>query len=352
MRSCAWRVIAVLCAATLGRSLPAQSSSLAGTIVARETGERLGYAVVDVGGQGRAQFANDSGAFFFGDLATAVVSLRVRRLGYQPLDTSIVLDRGATTNVRIALERVAVRLREVTVSSMPPCKKPGAPKKNDTTLYGVFTQLRMNAEQYRLLTEKHPLHYLLHVELSRRLKSDGSVTLDSSMEQRIDAAPKWRYKPGNVVTRQGPGWFVHLPVLVDFADKSFIEHHCFHYAGRSVVGSDSLIRLEVVASERLRSFDVSGSIFLDPVNFQIRRTRLELTLPWGRFGDVVEFRMTSEFQEILPSISILSRVDAVQRMDPGITRLDHDEAYETQILQAYQFLKTRPGVDEKPRRKS
>ena len=335
---------------TLGGSLGAQAS-LAGTIVSRETGEPLGYAIVDIGDHGRARFANDSGAFFFPDIPVAFVTLRVRRLGYQPFDTSLVLDRNGANTIRIALQRVAVQLRGVTVRSRPACTKPGAPKKSDTALAGLFTQMRMNAEQYKLLTDKYPLHYILLIEQSRRLKTDFSVKVDSTEERRIDAAPDWRYEPGKLVTRQGAGWFVHLPMLIDFANKRFIDNHCFHYAGHVPVGADTLVQMDVVVSERIRSYDVSGSIFFDPFTYQIKRTVLELTSPWGRFGNVVDFEITTEFHEILPSISIISRLRAVQRMDPGVTSLDHDEAYETQELRAYQFLKARPGEPEKPKAK-
>jgi hypothetical protein len=346
------RVIrALLCCLAAPATLAAQPASLSGRVVAQGSGEPLAYAIVRLEGLERAQFASDSGTFFFGELPAGGIAVRVRRLGYQPLDTSIVLAREGPTVVTLQLQRTAVRLSEVTVRSYQSCKKPGAPKKSEKVLAQLFTQLRMNAEQYEFLTDKYPLHYLLQVQQSRRLKAADSVVIDSTFLMRIDAAPKWRYKPGRLVVREGGGWFVHLPVLVDFANKDFISNHCFDYGGVTRVGDDSVFRLDVVAAERLRTVDVSGSIYLDRDDFQIRRTVLSLTSPWGRFGDVVDFEMTTDFREILAPISIISRLYAVQRMDPGVTRIDHDHAYETQVLQEYQFLKDKPGEVVPRRRK-
>lgn len=326
-------------------SLLAQSSNLSGTIVSRETREPLAYAIVGIKGLDRGQFANDSGTFFFGDVPFMSVTLHVRRLGYQPFDTTLALPRGTTTRLRIELARVAVQLNEVEVKSFPPCLKPGPPPKADTALTAVFNQMRMNAEQYEFLTTRHPLHYLLDIEQSTRLKADGSIRLDSTEQRRIDAMPKWRYRPGRLIVPQGFGFFVHLPMLVDFATKSFIQNHCFTYAGLGQIDQDTVVRMHVVAAQSLRTRDVSGTLYLDPRTFQIRRTVLQLTMPLGALGSLQDFEMTSDFREILPGISILDRVHAIQRIRSGT--LDYDEAYEIQRLQGYQFLKTRPG--ERPR---
>ena len=328
-----------------GSSLLAQSSNLSGTIVSRETREPLAYAIVGIEGLDRGQFANDSGAFFFGEVPYLRVALRVRRLGYQPFDTTFTLPRGTTTQLRIELSRVAVRLSDIDVHSFPPCLKPGPPPKRDTALTAVFTQMRMNAEQYELLTRKHPLHFILDIEQSTRLKADGSIRLDTTEQRRIDALPKWRYRPGRLVVPQGLGAFVHLPMLIDFADNAFVKNHCFTYAGVGRLDQDTVVRMHVVAAQSLNTPDVSGTLYLDPRTFQIRRTALQLTMPMGALGSLQDFEMTSDFREILPGISILAEVYAVQRIRSAT--LDYDEAYEIQRLQTYQFLRTRPG--ERPR---
>lgn len=325
----------------LAGPLLAQSSSISGTILSRETREPLAFAVVGIQGLDRGQFANGSGSFFFGDVPFLRITLRVRRLGYQPFDTTFALPPGETTRLRIELARVAIQLSDIDVQSFPPCKKPGAPPTSDEALTAVFHQMRMNAEQYEILTRKHPLHYILDVEQSTRLKVDGSIRLDSTEQRRIDALPKWRYRPGRLVVPQGLGWFVHLPMLIDFADDVFVANHCFTYAGMGRLDEDTVVRMHVVAAQSLRTRDVNGTLYLDPRTFQIRRTVLQLTMPMGALGGLQDFEITSDFREILPGISILSEVQAVQRIRSET--LDYDEAYEIQRLLGYQFLKTRPG---------
>jgi hypothetical protein len=327
----------------LATRLGAQSTSLSGTITARETGEPLAYAIVGIEGMDRAQFAGDSGTFFFGDLGFGSVRLQVRRLGFQPFDTTLFLVRGATTNVRVALRRVAVRLSEVDVRAHPPCRKPGPPPRSDSALVSIFTQMKMNAEQYELLTREYPLVYVLEVQKSSRLKSDGSTRVDSLYMDRFAALRTWRYRPGQLVVRKGTGHYVNIPMIVDFADKSFIANHCFHYGGLAHIDQDTAIRLDVVAAQSLRTNDVSGSIYLDPETFQVRRTVLQLTMPLGRFGSIVDFEISTDFREVLQSIPVIWRLEAVQRLDPRARAVDFDEAYETQQLKGYQFLQAKPG---------
>ena len=50
--------------------------SLSGIVVARGSEERLAYAVIALPSLGREQFANDSGAFYFGELQPGVIPLR------------------------------------------------------------------------------------------------------------------------------------------------------------------------------------------------------------------------------------------------------------------------------------
>ena len=64
-------------------------------------------------------------------------------------------------------------------------------------------------------------------------KTDGIDTL-------LIGSNRWTYKPGAVVTRDGrtptAPVMMNIPTLVNFADKSFLENHCFHNGGLEIVG--------------------------------------------------------------------------------------------------------------------
>lgn len=333
--------IALLSATNLG------AQSLGGVIVARENGERLGYAIVSLIGRQMDGFASDSGTFRFVGLSAGPVTLRVRRLGYQPLDTTIYLRRDEAADVRIALTRIAVRLRGITVDAPPPCLNPGLKQiEADSALATVVSQLKLNAEQYKFLVEHYPLEYTVEIIRSSRLRADSQPRIDGHYKQVLDARPSWNYKPGTVIVGRGPVMMFRIPTLVDFADRDFLANHCFHLRGQETVDSVPLLRIDVVAAEKIQDPDVHGRIYLDPATFQIRRTVLRLSRITRPIRHLAEFEVRTDFREILTSIPVIFDVYGVQTVAPDEKALI-DVAYEEQRLMSHRWLKRKPGEEGK-----
>jgi hypothetical protein len=335
--------LTIVCAFRAG----AQTGSLTGVIVSNDTGEPLAYSVVALPRLGRERFTTDSGVFFFSDLPVGPVQLRVRRLGYTPAEVTFDVRAGAFDTLRIRLSRIALQLGSVTVRAYPPCREPGPPPADiDSTLAIVFSQLRMNAEQYRLLAESHPFYYAMQKVRSRRLKTTGQVRIDGLELVRIDSKAAWRYRPGAVLSRQRGAYYFHIPTLVDLADAAFLSNHCFHYGGVEEINGVDLVRIDVVAAHHIRDPDVNGSMYLDPQNYQIRRTLLRLSRRSQQMRDIMDFEVITEFQEIMPSIPVIAQVWSVQSIDPK-ARGDYDTGYEEQRLVAFEWLAAKPGEDRK-----
>jgi hypothetical protein len=325
-------------------SLAAQRGTLAGVIVSHETKEPLAYSVVALPALGREIFTTDSGAFTFADLPLGPLLLQIRRLGYTPADVTIHVGAAPDT-VRVQLTRIALRLGAVTVRAYPACTNPGPPVENaDSALSVVFSQLRMNADQLRVLSDEYP--FLSQIENSRFHKTTkGAVEFEQRIAFILQSNKLWHYRPGGVVT--GRRFYIfNIPTLVHFADPRFLAEHCFHYAGIDTVNDFPVVRLDLVASERLKDPDVDGSLYLDQETFQIRRSTLRLTrMPNVRA--LRSFDVTTDFDELMESIPVIKRVFTIQRFDTTDRGREYDEVYEDLKLAGIKFIGRKPGQERK-----
>ncbi len=327
------------------------TGTVVGVVVTKEGGVPLGYSTVSIAALSRERFTSADGKFTLGDLPAGPLQLRVRHLGYSPVDLSVVVHPGSVDTIRVSLAHIAVRLTTMQVRAYPECKNPGIPKRSsDSTFATVFDQLHQNAEQYRLLTDTYPFVYAVERTMSRVLvngdaKTDGIDTL-------LIGSNRWTYKPGAVVTRDGrtptAPVMMNIPTLVNFADKSFLENHCFHNGGLEIVDGTELLRVDFIAASRIKEPDVDGSMYLDPASFQIRRSVLRLSkIPIGLAG-LVETEAVTTFGEVLPSIPVIADIASVNRFRTNPNRpLTDASSNERQRLIKVQFVKGMPGDDPK-----
>lgn len=341
------RLSLFLTAALLPTALSAQGT-IVGVVVAQESGERLAHSVIAVPSLEISRFANDSGAFVLRELPPGSFVAHIRRLGYAPKDLMLTVRAGAHDSLRIELTRVAMKLAPVQVRAAPQCTRPGLRAVTDPRLTTLLTQLRMNGEQYRLLSEKYPFVYSQELIVSSELM-DGETRIDGIDTIVVASKPPWRYRPGRILTRptrrQRGALFFNIPTLLDFADSLFLDNHCFTDGGLDHVDGMALIRIDLYASAEIKTPDVNGSIFLDPETFQIRRSVLRLSRN-PKVKGLIDLEVTTVFQEALPSIPIVSQVLGVQRFDPSDKKRGFVAGYEHHRLVGFRFVRTRPGDDE------
>jgi hypothetical protein len=345
-------VVAMMLVTPLAAGLRAQGQGTIAGVVVTQDGAPLAYAIVALPALGRERFTNDAGAFVLPEVPAGRVVLRVRRLGYLPMDVPMHVSAGRTDSVRVALNRVAVRLATVNVTSHPPCRKPGAPKPTgDSTLYTVYSQLVLNAEQYKLLSETYPFVYALSATRSQVMK-DGTTTVGESDTTHYQSDVAWKYVPGGVLRRDRDGknrviLLFTIPTLLNFADPLFARSHCFHNGGLVKVGDSSFVRIDVVAADNIKTPDVNGTILLNPSTFQIRQTVLRLTRP-QLIQAMTDAEVMTEFRELLPSIPVIHRVTSAQTFDPGGRGVTFVSAHEEQELIVFAFRGQKPGEEKKP----
>ena len=134
----------------------------------------------------------------------------------------------------------------------------------------------------------------------------------------------------------------NIPTLPDFADTLFLNNHCFTHAGIENVAGRDLIRIDVVASARIKDPDVNGSIYLDSRTLQIRQSILRLSRS-PKVRGLTGLEVTTVFQEVMESIPIITQVQGIETYDGKDRRRDFIEGYEYHDLIAFKFVGARPG---------
>jgi hypothetical protein len=307
-RAIATFVLALVTIATVAtRAAEAQSPiGVRVDVVTQEGGLALAYAVVSAPSQDIERFTDVAGRVVL-PLRPGRVQLRVKRLGYVPRDTTVEVTTVPGQAVRVALARVSFNLEAVRVVSWPPCTRPGIPRRGgDSQLRGIVDQVRQNAERYRLLTKMFPFTYDAERAFTR--KDDGGPIIPDrtdTISVRSDVA--FWYRPGRILMRERDGeseWKMRIPTLSDLADEQFIDSHCFHIAGLEAKRDQRLLRIDIVAAQRISTPDVNVSVWLDPEGFQLRHATFTLVRAFA-FPNLLHLVSSADYVEVVPFVPVM-----------------------------------------------
>jgi hypothetical protein len=302
-------VLAVLVALP---ALVAAQENTTTVIVGRVTvrgGGALPYASVTLNGK-NPQFTDSLGRFQVEGIAAGNVTLRARRIGFSPVEQVVRIQRGDTARVTLQMTRLAIQLPAVQTLAHV-CTDPGAPGRDaDSGLVQLYQQLQQNAETFRLLSLAHPYVYATQRQFVTTLHD--SVIDRSAMEEFTGTSAKsWNYEAGKMVFEKNTATNMHLPTLATFAEGSFAKAHCFYYGGSVDVDGKPLLRIDFAPDQRIREPDVSGSIYLDPTTYQIRRSDITLSkVPYHLSGQITGHTVRTYFAEIMPGVPIIGAVRA------------------------------------------
>ena len=349
----------MLGAATLARAQTAATGStavgtLVGTVRATPTGVALPYAVVSIAALRLERFSGANGQFVLPNVPVGTHTVTVRRIGFVPQQLTVTIIAGGSTRLDPMLTQIPVRLTAMNVRPAEPCKTPGLP---DATKFPEVAQLvgllRENAATARTLATQHPYSYAQYRALGSLVNDE--VRLTSVVAERMEGMREVRYRPGRIVTTTGRGSMrssvMTLPTILDLADQAFIDNHCFRYGGISVRagehGDETWVRLDVRASDKLRSPDVHGVFYLDSATAQLRRMELDLSrtdrLP-GTLRSIRAVQATTTFLEIAPGLSVIDNVCGINWLQPSRDRLVTAHPAELQHVAAVQFGAPPPDV--------
>ena len=321
------------------------AQSIRGTVVLAQTGELLPFSVVMLSPGDARIFTDGQGRFSFSNLGNSTYVLSVRQIGFSPVDTQITLRGDDAPVVRIALHALVVQLPPLVVIGYGPCTAPGRPNSpDDSALVAVFDQLQENARRFELFADSYPFRFRIERTLrdvTRR--GDTLKTVDILSLGNTDERP---YEVGRVVA---PGWgpwnsdlLVHTTVLQEFANKTFIETHCFHLAGRDTIAGETLVRVDFEPAERLGSADIAGAAYLDSITYELRFTETSLThAERSPLTEVNTITARTRFHSIAPGIPLQDSLIAITTYRFGrFTR-----RIETQRLIDMHFRRRSPTQD-------
>jgi hypothetical protein len=187
-----------------------------------------------------------------------------------------------------------------------------------------------------LLTTSYPFWYLSEREITRRESAAASEPIREGLDTiRVSGRPDWRYRPGGLVSRdrsQGLNqWIMHIPVLSDLADDAFVDNHCFHVAGVEPKGDERLLRIDIVAAQRLRAADVNVSVWLDPKDYQLRHASFTLTNT-RQFPDLIHMISHVEYVEVVPFVPVMHRTTAENLVSSRRGTVTYTERQEIVLL--------------------
>jgi hypothetical protein len=307
-----------------------------GTVKAAASAEPIPYSVVAVPSAGLEQFTNDHGVFTLRGLPTGNVRIRVRHLGYTPVDTTVRLAENDTVKLDVALKKLSINLEAMrVVGSVRVHLAEGCPPfssaEEQASIVQLLEQVILNAEQFRLLVKDHPFIARFN-DYGVVRKTDGSLAEDPHAIEgakildhfAILSSAKPVYEAGNVIRRIHGSDQVLVPEIQDLADSTFIAKHCFSYAGDTTMVDARMIRLAFKPVAELTDPDIEGTITVRADGYELREIDLRTTgqLP-KKFADkIAAVRINTQFRDLLPGIAVLSRLESF--LTPGVESLKRD----------------------------
>jgi Carboxypeptidase regulatory-like domain len=317
--------------------------TLTGTVKAEATGMPIPYSTVTVDSVGRERFTDERGSFTYFAFPVGRHRIRIRQLGYLPLDTNVVL-AGLNMDLSFSLIRVPSTLADVQVNA--PIRRCIVPEENgfvdDPDLTTVLGEARKNAERERLLRRTYPFEYKLaqsHDTYDATTNTHRIVHDTTTFRSDDD----WKYHKGKVVSGDrnkvfGDVRVMRLPTLTDLADQRFLMAHCFKYAGVYTEDSVPVHRIDFEPLPEIVAPDVEGSIFIDSATYIIRRAEFRLTKGGSIKPAILAMTVTTTYREILPSVALFNEIRSTQPLGPPRPGDHQTEFRETQTLLSFRFL--------------
>ena len=115
-RAFAALAVLVLCASLASRAAAQQApGTVRGTVTASGTGEPLALATVFALGAGRSTTTDESGRFVIAGIAAGPQRLRIRLIGYRPVERDVEVPAGGDATLAVSLDVAPVSLNEVRV---------------------------------------------------------------------------------------------------------------------------------------------------------------------------------------------------------------------------------------------
>ena len=95
----------------------ANAQAIKGTVLDSKTGEPMVGATASLPAKGKSQFVQLDGVFTFRNVDPGTYDLEISYANYSTYHQQVIVKKGATTELKIALESSLIELSEITVTS-------------------------------------------------------------------------------------------------------------------------------------------------------------------------------------------------------------------------------------------
>jgi hypothetical protein len=324
------------------------TGGLAGTVVNSHTGSPVSYALLRLPALGVERFADDAGAFDFSGVPSGPHRVIVTQPGYVPRDTIVWIDTTRSVQPPFRLVPVGIDVAMIPVTVSPRCRAPQAEEDEaPTDFQELLEQVMHNAERYRVLSSSYPFAATYERVWSDHAANGSTkvVDTDSSIFRSVDAP---RYRPGDVArlalrAAREPDWAIRVPTMLDVASPDFRRFHCFSFGGYEDLAGETLARVDFTVAEWVSTPDVDGSVYIDPLYFNVRGMRASLTrIP---IRGIDSLTVTTLYREMAPNLLVPTQISSATYYRPsrGNQATALVARTETQWLIQMGFLGRAPG---------
>jgi hypothetical protein len=229
--------------------------------------------VIDIAA-GRHRLTNEEGKVTLSWPANGVLALRVREVGYKPIERTLRAGQDATDGTAtFGMSRTAYVIAPVQSTSRCATDSDSASRMLSVA---VLEQLRQGAGKYEHFQRQYPFNVV--VERRTTLDRDSGATKVRRTREHFSSG-SWEldYRPGNIV-RGADSRNFRVPVLFlsTLADPVFWENHCFVARGVQTLNGSRVIRLEFSPSQNIRGPDWEGAALLDSATSLLKRVEFRV----------------------------------------------------------------------------
>lgn len=289
------------------------------------------HRLTDEDGQARLPWPNN------GELR-----LRIREVGYKPVQRTLHRDSASGEAITIEMSRVAYVISPVKATSR-------CVTTDDTASLAlsvaVLDQLKQGAEKYNEFRRLYPFEVAVE-RRTARLPESGPVRSIVRKNEKF-RSESWDppYKPGDIVEYRRDGSFLApLLFLSTLGDSVFWEHHCFIVRGIDSYQGMRAVRLEFSPIAGLRGPDWGGVALLDSatsylVRLEFHLENLDARKGLARLGGYQTFTSPSPFIIMPDSVVAVWWTRTRANVDPKLERPDYAQSLDIGSLK---YRKAKP----------
>ena len=290
---------------------------------------------------GQRRFTDDRGEARLSWPSDGQLRLRVREVGYKPVQRTLQREKASDQATTFAMSKVAYMISPVLATSHCVTTEDSAAQ---ALSVAVLDQLKQGAEKYNEFRRLYPFEASVERRTARVPESGPVKRIIRANETFRSETWDQAYRPGNVVKYGGGTFNAPIFFLSTLGDSVFWENHCFIARGIEPYRGTRAVRLEFSPITDLREPDWAGAALLDSatsylVRLEFRLVNLNPRKGLARLEGYQTFSSPSPFVVIPDSVAAIWWTRENSKDDPNPERPDVAQSLSIDSLK---YRKARP----------